>query len=219
MGSVDETARAAGGPDAAAVRAAWSEVRARVRLASRALEVMLSGAVVRSVDGQVLTMSHDSAPLAKRLAEPHNLEVIRGALKDVFGVDWQVQFEVGGGPAAAGGGGAASGRSAQPRTQPKTPPRYQRPSRANKPSNDDAAQSNSQSSGNSGSDVPPPDEPDLPDDPYDPVGSPPVDTAEDEEAMLAEAAADPGRPTERRDPHEASIELVRDELGGVVIDG
>ncbi|MDG3009516.1 DNA polymerase III subunit gamma and tau [Rhodococcus sp. D2-41] len=210
---------AAEGPDAAAVRAAWSEVRARVRQASRALEVMLSGAVVRSVSGQVLTMSHDSAPLAKRLAEPHNLEVVRGALEDVFGVDWQVQFEVGSGPAPAGGAGAPAGRQGQARTQPKSPPRYQRPSRAAKPADDDAAQSRSQSPGVSGPEVPPPDEPDLPDDPYDHMGSPPVDTAEDEEAMLAEAAADTGRPVERRDPHEASIELVRDELGGVVIDG
>ena len=45
---------------------------------------------------------HTAAPLAKRLTEQHNSEIIRDALKDALGVDWRLRCEVGGGePAAA----------------------------------------------------------------------------------------------------------------------
>src|SRR5690606_23377506 len=67
-----EPARAAGGPDAAQMRGVWSEVRAKVRERSRTVEVMLSGATVRSVDGTRVVLVHDSAPLAKRLADARN---------------------------------------------------------------------------------------------------------------------------------------------------
>ena len=76
---------AAAGPDAAAIRAVWSEVRAKVRDRSRTVEVMLSGATVREVDGNRVVLVHDSAPLVKRLAEPRNATVIAAALGDVFG--------------------------------------------------------------------------------------------------------------------------------------
>ena len=82
-------------PDAAAVRSMWSTVRDKVRERSRTIEVMLAGAMVRAVEGDTLILSHDSAPLAKRLGEMHNAEVIREALKDALGVNWRVQFESG----------------------------------------------------------------------------------------------------------------------------
>ena len=82
-------------PDAAAVRSMWSTVRDKVRERSRTIEVMLAGAMVRAVEGDTLILSHDSAPLAKRLGEMHNAEVIREALKDALGVNWRVQFEAG----------------------------------------------------------------------------------------------------------------------------
>ncbi|HEU4359958.1 MAG TPA: DNA polymerase III subunits gamma/tau [Mycobacterium sp.] len=144
-----------GQPDAAAVRAVWSAVRDQVRRRSRTTEVMLAGATVRAVDGRTLVLSHESAPLAKRLCEQRNADVIVEALKDALGVDWQVRCEAGAVPSI----GAA------------TPA---------------------------------------------PVPAPAVDSARhgDEEAMLAEADADRADSSApRRDPEEAALELLQNELG------
>ena len=54
----------------------------KVRERSRSLAVMLAGAVVRTVDGGTLLLNHESAPLAKRLNEQRNTEVVEEALKD-----------------------------------------------------------------------------------------------------------------------------------------
>ncbi|MEZ0383684.1 DNA polymerase III subunits gamma/tau [Mycobacterium sp. pW045] len=90
---------APGEPDAAAVRAMWSTVREKVRQRSRTTEVMLAGATVRAVDGDTLVLSHESAPLAKRLCEQRNADVIVEALKDALGVNWRVRCEAGAPPA------------------------------------------------------------------------------------------------------------------------
>jgi DNA polymerase-3 subunit gamma/tau len=80
-------------PNAAAVRTLWPTVRDKVRQRSRTTEVMLAGATVRSVEGNTLVLSHESAPLAKRLSEQRNADVIAEALKDALGVDWRVRCE------------------------------------------------------------------------------------------------------------------------------
>jgi DNA polymerase-3 subunit gamma/tau len=85
----------AGAPNAAAVRSMWTTVREKVRQRSRTTEVMLAGAIVRAVDGDTLVLSHESAPLAKRLVEQRNSDVIREALKDALGVDWKIRCETG----------------------------------------------------------------------------------------------------------------------------
>lgn len=85
----------AGEPNAAAVRSMWTTVREKVRERSRTTEVMLAGAIVRAVEGNTLVLSHESAPLAKRLSEQRNADVIREALKDALGVDWKVRCEAG----------------------------------------------------------------------------------------------------------------------------
>jgi DNA polymerase-3 subunit gamma/tau len=74
----------------------WTTVREKVRQRSRTTEVMLTGATVRAVDGDTLVLSHESAPLAKRLCEQRNTDVIREALKDALGVNWRVRCEAGG---------------------------------------------------------------------------------------------------------------------------
>lgn len=145
-----------GEPNAAAVRSMWSTVRDKVRERSRTTEVMLSGAIVRALEGDTLVLSHDSAPLAKRLTEQRNADVIREALKDALGVNWKIRCEAG--SAAA----------------------------------------------------PPPTEPV-------PAGPPPR-SDDDEEAMLAEAGSDTSD-TPRRDPEEAALELLQNELGARRIDG
>jgi DNA polymerase III subunit gamma/tau len=144
-----------GEPNAAAVRSMWTTVREKVRQRSRTTEVMLAGATVRVVEGDTLVLSHESAPLAKRIVEQRNSDVIRDALKDALGVDWKIRCDVGGSqPAAA------------PHA-PEAPP---------EPARDD-----------------------------------------EEESMLAEASNDTSE-APRRDPEEAALELLQNELGARRID-
>jgi hypothetical protein len=82
--------------------------------------ILPSGAVVRAVTEDTLTLAHESAPLAKRLSEQRNIDVIRDALKDALGVDWRVRCEFGVGEPAgdtalpsAPGAGAADTRRAE----------------------------------------------------------------------------------------------------------
>ncbi|GBE68027.1 DNA polymerase III subunit gamma/tau [Mycobacterium sp. MFM001] len=84
-----------GEPNAAAVRTLWPTVREKVRQRSRTTEVMLAGATVRAVEGNTLVLTHESAPLARRLCEQRNADVIAEALKDALGVDWRVRCEPG----------------------------------------------------------------------------------------------------------------------------
>lgn len=152
-------AAGAGEPNAAAVRSMWTTVREKVRERSRTTEVMLAGAVVRAVEGDTLVLSHESAPLAKRLTEQRNADVIREALKDALGVNWTIRCETGAAP-------VAPTASPAPRTAPPEP----------EPARDD------------------------------------------EESMLAEAgSADSQAP--RRDPEEAALELLQNELGARRIEG
>jgi DNA polymerase III subunit gamma/tau len=147
-----------GQPNAAAVRSMWSTVREKVRQRSRTTEVMLAGAIVRAVDGDTLVLSHESAPLAKRLVEQRNSDVIREALKDALGVDWKIRCDAGAAPPAA---------------------------------------------------EPEPDHPVVP---------APSQRDEDEEDMLAEAGNDTSEVL-RRDPEEAALELLQNELGARRIEG
>lgn len=80
-----------GEPDAAAVRALWDTVREKVNARSKPVNAMLADAIVRAVDGDTLVLSHRAPPLAKRLNEQRNVEVIREALKDALGVDWSIR--------------------------------------------------------------------------------------------------------------------------------
>ena len=91
------TPAAPGQLDAAAVRSMWSTVRDKVRERSRTIDVMLAGAIVRAVDGDTLVLAHQSAPLAKRLCEQRNTDVVRDALKDALGVNWRLRCEAGAG--------------------------------------------------------------------------------------------------------------------------
>jgi DNA polymerase III subunit gamma/tau len=164
-------------PNAAAVRTLWPTVRDKVRERSRTTEVMLAGATVRAVEGNTLVLSHESAPLAKRLSEQRNADVIAEALKDALGVDWRVRCEAG---------------AASPAPEaPVAPPRpVERPSRRMVP--------------------PPPPPTEAPADSD-------TDELAEEESMLAEAGQDDASPP-RRDPEEAALELLQNELGARRID-
>jgi len=73
----------------------WPTVRDKVRQRSRTTEVMLAGATVRAVEDNTLVLTHASAPLAKRLSEQRNADVVAEALKDALGVNWRVRCEAG----------------------------------------------------------------------------------------------------------------------------
>jgi DNA polymerase III subunit gamma/tau len=103
-----ESVSAPGELNAAAVRTMWPTVRDKVRQRSRTTEVMLAGATVRAVNDNTLVLTHASAPLAKRLSEQRNADVIAEALKDALGVNWRVRCEAAA-PAPAAGVPAASG--------------------------------------------------------------------------------------------------------------
>lgn len=113
---VQPAASTPGEPDAAAVRAMWTTVREKVRMRSRSLEAMLMEATVRGIEGDTLILAHPAPPLAKRLSEQHNADVIREALKDALGVNWRVRCDAGAAPA-----GAASAAPAAPRPAAPTP--------------------------------------------------------------------------------------------------
>jgi DNA polymerase-3 subunit gamma/tau len=203
---VPASAETPGQPDAAAVRAVWSELRSKVRDRSRTVEVMLSGATVHAVEGNTIVLTHESAPLAKRLVEPRNAEVLRDALRDLFGVEWEIRCESG-----QGGPQPAVKRPQQRQTaRTDSPPTFSRPSRAQPVKQ--AAED----------DVPPPDGPDLPDDPEPPepaqAFAAPATTPEDEEEMLKESA-EPVAPGDRRDPDDIALELLKSELGAKRIEG
>ncbi|HEX8868151.1 MAG TPA: DNA polymerase III subunit gamma and tau, partial [Lentzea sp.] len=193
-----EAAPAADGTlDAAAVRRVWSELLGAVRAASRSTEAMLTNAMVSEVDGNVVTIAHTSAPLARRLAEPRNTEAIANALTAVLGGTWQVRC-VHGTPGAAVQAPqppkAARPAPTRPSQAQQQPPRQPEPTRqAPRPPADD---------------VPPPPEPPEPDDPLPPE-------PDDEEAMLAEAArpADPDSVSKEHDPEAVMLKLLADELG------
>jgi DNA polymerase-3 subunit gamma/tau len=90
-----ETISAPSELNTAAVRSMWPTVREKVRQRSRTTEVMLAGATVRAIEGNTLVLSHESAPLARRLCEQRNADVIAEALKDALGVNWRVRCEAG----------------------------------------------------------------------------------------------------------------------------
>jgi DNA polymerase III subunit gamma/tau len=119
---VVESASTPGELNAAAVRSMWPTVRDKVRQRSRTTEVMLAGATVRGIEGNTLVLTHASAPLAKRLSEQRNADVIADALKDALGVNWRVRCETGdaapAAPAPPAGGG---GRPASPAVEEPAP--------------------------------------------------------------------------------------------------
>ncbi|CAL9656352.1 hypothetical protein SUDANB95_06775 [Actinosynnema sp. ALI-1.44] len=185
---------ASGGVDVAEVRRRWAELCGIVKgLAGPSASALLtSGATVAEVDGNSVTITHTSAPLARRLAEPRFVDAMAKAFSQVFGGSWQVRCVHG-----------APNQAAAPRP---TPQREQRPA-PTRPSQAARAQEPRQPPSRSApvDDVPPPPEPPEPDEPLPPE---PVD----EEEMLAEAAR-PGDAGDQLDPEQVVLKLLADELG------
>lgn len=192
----EPVAPAASGMDATAVRRIWSELLSAVRSSSRSTEAMLTNAMVSEVDGNVVTIAHTSAPLARRLAEPRNTEAIANALATVLGGTWQVKCIHG----APGAGPQAVQPAKVARPAPTRPSQAAQTARQPEPQR--------QAPRPPADDVPPPPEPPEPDEPLPPE-------PDDEEAMLAEAArpVDPDSVSKEQDPEAVMLKLLADELG------
>ncbi|MGL4306798.1 MAG: DNA polymerase III subunits gamma/tau [Mycobacteriaceae bacterium] len=195
------------------VQKSWPQVQKAVRERSKTTEVMLSGATVLRIDGATLILHHDSAPLAKRLSEPRNADVVSAALKEVFEVSWQVICE--------SGRQSTTARPAVLKTLPDSekitaPQKFSRPSRT-------AEREQISRPSTPESDIPVPEEPEpyYPETEFNQVGAREfsVVSADDEEEMLQEAASESGEPQDRRDPEEVALELLQAELGARPIDG
>jgi DNA polymerase III subunit gamma/tau len=116
----------AGGPggewDAAAVRRIWPDVLDEVKRRRRTTHALLMNVSVGGVDNAVLTLRINSLPLSRLLDQDLNVDSLRGAIKQVVGLDWRIKVEVdsGGGdsagadPGPSGGGAASQGRAAAP---------------------------------------------------------------------------------------------------------
>jgi len=112
--SAAEPLPAGEGIDAAAVRRVWPDLVGRVRDKRRTVAAYLLDATVSSVDGGVLQLTFPHAFHARALSQQPALDYFRDALREVLGVDWQVQCEVAGQPAldSADAGGFAPGDEA-----------------------------------------------------------------------------------------------------------
>ncbi|MGH3921164.1 MAG: DNA polymerase III subunit gamma/tau, partial [Pseudonocardiaceae bacterium] len=185
--------------DAAAVRRVWPALLDAVREQSRTTQVLLSNATASAVQGSTLVLTLPNAPLARRLGDERNVELIKAALRAVLGVDWQVRCE----HADSDAGSCGAQQQSPPTTQRTRPPQrsVERPASrrpAAPPPPDDG--------------IPPPPEPP---DPEDVSPQAPVD---DDEAMLAEAAGMSREHSSRRDPEEVALALLAEQLGARRID-
>ncbi|WP_410595888.1 DNA polymerase III subunit gamma and tau [Amycolatopsis sp. lyj-23] len=201
-------AAAPGGMDAAAIRNVWPQLMTALRkfTGGRSLEAMLTQATVASVEGNAVTLTHKSEPLARRLSDQDNARKIAGALTDVLGGDWQVRCVHGNAPAAP---------AARPQPAAPAPERsFTRQSAAAAPAEPAARPT-----------TPPPPtpapsrpkvittEPDIP--------LPPEPSDEDDEDLYNEDASPappPPPPPPDKDPDEVARKLLSEHLGARPLD-
>jgi DNA polymerase-3 subunit gamma/tau len=191
-----------GALDALAVRRIWPDLLSEVRNqpGGRSTEAMLTNATVQAIEGDTVIIAHAAAPLARRLGESRNIDLIAKALNNVVGGNWRVKCVH-----------AGAAPTQQP-TQAPPPPRPQ-PTRPSQQASVQTPQREAPRPATDHDDVPPPPEPPEPDDPLPPPT--PKSPEEEEEDMLKEAAEKPGEGERSvaRDPEEVAIELLTQELG------
>ncbi|MGH3898595.1 MAG: DNA polymerase III subunit gamma and tau [Pseudonocardiaceae bacterium] len=198
--SISETQRDAAPDqlDAAAVRRVWPALLDAVREQSRTTQVLLSNAIVSAMQGSTLVLTLPNAPLARRLSDERNVELIKQALRAVLGVDWQVRCEH-----ADGDAGSRGAPQAQNQAQRIGPPQRS----AERPASRRPA---AQQAPDDGIPLPP-----EPPDAGDPGSVPRVD---DDEAMPAETAGMSQEHSSRRNPEEVALALLTEQLGARRID-
>jgi DNA polymerase-3 subunit gamma/tau len=189
-----------------------------VREQSRATQVLLSNATASAVEGDTLVLTLPTAPLARRLGDERNTEMIKTALRTVLGVDWRVRCEHTGGDPLPRAASRQPQRSRPPQRPPERPARQPERRPAGRPGRPDDG-------------IPPPPEPPDPAEPPEPDPDdpgpvprflpppvrPPV-PPDDEAAMLAEAA-DPN-PVQHnpKHPDDVALELLAEHLGARRLD-
>ena len=182
--------------DLESMRKRFQDVRLAVRERSKSLEPMLSAAVIEGLDGDTVVLGHPIEVLVTRLSAPHAVEILRAALKEVFGKDLDVRT-------VKQTPGAASSGPATRATEKPAPKRqtFDRPS-----------QSRGQSSaGESSAETSPPPEPaPEPEEPEPPRAD---DEIPDDERAEMVADAHTGESEGRLDPDQVAIELLKSELG------
>jgi DNA polymerase-3 subunit gamma/tau len=191
-------ASAPGQLDAAEVRRHWQALLDAVREQSRATQALFSNSTVSAVEGNTLVVALPTAPLARRLGEDRNVEMIKRALHTVLGGDWQVRCE----HAGAGLGGAHQPpRPPERAARPPERPAYRRPATPHPQPPDDG--------------IPPPPEPPDPDDPG--TADSPQVPVDDGSASMSRASMSRERPSPRN-PGEIALELLTEQLGARRID-
>ena len=200
-------ASSSGGLDAAGIRNVWPQLMVALRkfTGGRSIEAMLTQATVATVDGNSLTLTHKSEPLAKRLSDHDNARKIAGALTDVLGGEWQVRCVHGNAPAAPAARAQAapapersftrqSAAPAAPAEQPSRPAPAPAPAAPSRPKVTTT-------------------EPDIP--------LPPEPSGEDDEDLYNEDASPappPPPPPPDKDPDEVARKLLADGLGARPLD-
>lgn len=186
-----------GGLDATAVRRVWMELLSAVRKSSRSTEAMLTNASVRAVEGSTLVLAHTAEPLARRLSEQRNADVIAAAMHEVLGGDWQVRC-------VHDGDGAARDKPNLARAQPPEH-RSPTPAPASQPKPDNPGPP-SETSADADTAAPPSDAPSVgqsPDEQDSPVSG--------QDTGLSPAPA--AEPNTETDPDAAAHRLLSDQLG------
>jgi DNA polymerase-3 subunit gamma/tau len=189
--------------DATAVRGVWQALLDAVREQSRATQALFSNSTVSAVEGTTLVLMLPTAPLARRLGEDRNVEMIRRALHAVLGVDWQVRCEHADAGARAGGTPQPQGSPERATHSPQRSterPVYRRPA-ASQPADN-------------GISLPP----ESRDRDAASATALPAASVNDDEAMLTEAAEISRTRAERRDPEDVALELLAAQLGARRID-
>ena len=111
-------APAAGGLDAAALRAGWDQVLAAVKSRKRTAHAQLADAQVAAVTGRTLVLAFQHAPILRQFLAGTGPDVLREALQESLGADLELSCVLHDGlhaAASAGArpsGGPAAGRAA-----------------------------------------------------------------------------------------------------------
>jgi DNA polymerase-3 subunit gamma/tau len=111
-----------GGPaslDTVGVRQKWPEVLDVVKRHRRTTHALLMNASVHSVADGVLILAISTPPLSRLLADEVNMSSVRGAVRDVLGVDWQVRVVVDGGTEPATSTAARATAPSPPEDDPR----------------------------------------------------------------------------------------------------
>ncbi|GAB3141150.1 DNA polymerase III subunit gamma and tau [Amycolatopsis stemonae] len=205
--AAEATPAATGEFDAAAIRNVWPQLMTALRkfTGGRSLEAMLTQATVATVEGNAVTLTHKSEPLARRLSDQDNAQKIAGALADVLGGDWRVRCVHGNAPAPAARQQAAAPapersftrQSAAPAAASPEPAAPARPAAPPAPARPKVTTA----------------EPDIP--------LPPEPSDEDDEDLYNEDASPappPPPPPPDQDPDELARKLISDHLGARPLD-